>query len=185
MKNPISLTVMLTSLALGLGSTSLAGHSYGKNTFTDTARVISAKPVYQTIIVSTPRRECWTERVHHGHEGQGHRRDSYTAPLAGAILGGVVGNQFGGGNGKTALTIGGALLGASIGNDHTNTRRSPRRGSGLHEERHCETIEHERTREELTGYRVKYRYKGETFRTRMDHHPGDTLRVRVKVSPVH
>jgi outer membrane lipoprotein SlyB len=39
----------------------------------------------------------------------------YAAPAAGAVAGGVIGNQFGGGSGKTALTVVGALGGAFVG----------------------------------------------------------------------
>jgi outer membrane lipoprotein SlyB len=39
----------------------------------------------------------------------------YAAPVGGAVVGGVIGNQFGGGSGKTALTIVGALGGAFAG----------------------------------------------------------------------
>ena len=34
------------------------------------------------------------------------------------------------------------------------------------------------------GYRVKYRYKGRVFSTRMKHHPGKRIPVRVSVAPV-
>ena len=39
----------------------------------------------------------------------------YAAPVGGAVVGGVIGNQFGGGSGKTALTVVGALGGAFTG----------------------------------------------------------------------
>lgn len=39
----------------------------------------------------------------------------YAAPVGGAVVGGVIGNQFGGGTGKTALTVVGALGGAFAG----------------------------------------------------------------------
>jgi outer membrane lipoprotein SlyB len=39
----------------------------------------------------------------------------YAAPAAGAVAGGVIGNQFGGGSGKTALTVVGALGGGLLG----------------------------------------------------------------------
>jgi outer membrane lipoprotein SlyB len=39
----------------------------------------------------------------------------YAAPAAGAVVGGVVGNQFGGGSGKTLLTIAGAVGGGLVG----------------------------------------------------------------------
>lgn len=39
----------------------------------------------------------------------------YAAPAAGAVVGGLIGNQFGGGSGKTALTVVGALGGGLLG----------------------------------------------------------------------
>jgi outer membrane lipoprotein SlyB len=39
----------------------------------------------------------------------------YAAPVGGAVVGGLIGNQFGGGSGKTALTVVGALGGAFTG----------------------------------------------------------------------
>lgn len=39
----------------------------------------------------------------------------YAAPVGGAVLGGVLGNQFGGGSGKTLLTIAGAIGGGLVG----------------------------------------------------------------------
>ena len=38
--------------------------------------------------------------------------DHLIGTIAGGVAGGVVGNQFGGGNGKTALTVLGAVGGA-------------------------------------------------------------------------
>ena len=34
------------------------------------------------------------------------------------------------------------------------------------------------------GYRVSYEYGGEVYTTRMATHPGETIRVRVHVTPV-
>lgn len=39
----------------------------------------------------------------------------WAAPVGGAVVGGVVGNQFGGGSGKTLLTIAGAIGGGLVG----------------------------------------------------------------------
>ncbi|HZM44572.1 MAG TPA: glycine zipper 2TM domain-containing protein [Burkholderiales bacterium] len=39
----------------------------------------------------------------------------YAAPVGGAVVGGVIGNQFGGGSGKTLLTIAGAVGGGLVG----------------------------------------------------------------------
>jgi uncharacterized protein YcfJ len=151
-----------------------------RHQFEDVARVINVKPIYDTVQVSVPEQRCWRERVLRSS----YHRDSYTTPLVGAIIGGVVGNQFGRGSGKTAMTVAGTLLGASIGNDLDHSRYDDDDDYRPVHRRRCETVNNYESREEIVGYRVKYRYKGRIYRTRMDHDPGDTLRVRVTVRPI-
>ncbi len=90
-----------------------------------------------------------------------------------------MGNRFGKGSGKDAMTVAGALLGASIGND---LGKRPGR-SYTTQKRRCETVNHYQERKELVGYRVKYRYNGKTYKTRMASDPGRNMRVRVSVEP--
>lgn len=145
------------------------------------AKVVSVKPIYETIEVARPEQHCWKERSA-AYYPPHPRNESYTGTIAGAIAGGALGNQFGKGRGNDAMTVAGALLGASIGNDMTRQvhhRRPPRM------ERRCETTTRYDTREELVGYRVKYKFRGETYTTRMDRDPGKTIRVRVNVEPVY
>jgi len=47
----------------------------------------------------------------------------YAAPAGGAVVGGLIGNQFGGGSGKTALTIVGALGGGLLGHKAESNHR--------------------------------------------------------------
>jgi uncharacterized protein YcfJ len=167
------------ALALASSGTVQADNDYDPS-YVDTARVISVKPVYRLVEVSVPYEECWDEKI----AGSSHTyraRDSYVAPIAGAIVGGVIGNQFGGGSGKDALTVGGALLGAAIGD---NVRKTPRRHSSPRYEQRCSTTYETNTREELDGYKVKYRYNGEVFHTRMPYDPGDSIRLRVSITPL-
>ena len=44
--------------------------------------------------------------------------------LVGGLLGGVAGHQFGKGNGKTALTVLGAVVGAAAGSQVTQTQKT-------------------------------------------------------------
>lgn len=155
------------------GAASAGVHPLG---YVDSARVIWAKPIYETVEVSRPVRECWTERVVH----RGRRADSYTGAIAGGIIGGVVGNRIGRGTGRTVLTVAGGLLGASIGHDLSSRSGRPR----ISREERCEVVEHYEEQEQIAGYRVKYRYNGETFTTRTQEHPGQRIRIRVKVNPV-
>lgn len=164
-------TLILTLGLVGTTATALADGS-----FTDRARVISSEPLYETIRINEPVERCWNERVQRrGRAGS----DSYTPMIAGAIVGGVVGNQFGKGSGKDAMTVAGALLGGSVGND---LGKRPGR-SYVTSERRCEQVDNFRAHEELVGYRVKYRYNGKIFHTRTPYDPGRYLDVRVSVTP--
>jgi uncharacterized protein YcfJ len=163
-------TLMAMSL---LAATNMAA---ADNSFYDRARVLESKPVYETVRVNHPEERCWNEQVYHRGRGSS---DSYTPTIAGAILGGVVGNQFGKGSGKDAMTVAGALLGGSIGNDVGST---PRRGYTT-TERRCEMVDHFSDQDELVGYRVKYRYNDKVFWTRTKSDPGRYIRVQVSVAP--
>jgi uncharacterized protein YcfJ len=170
---------LMTVLISGCSALAISGAAVSGQSFVDKARVIEAQPQYETVEVANPVTECWTERVARND----YRRGSYTAPLAGGILGGVVGNQFGRGRGKTALTVAGALLGASMGNDHNRSHYRGRRG--VENVRRCETVDRYDQEQQLTGYRVKYSYEGQTYYTRTTEYPGKFIPVRVKVSPVN
>jgi len=170
---------IVTALTFGISAVAFSGAAFPEHGFIGKARVVDAEPLYETIEVARPTTECWTERVTRND----HRRDSYTAPIAGGIVGGVVGNQFGRGSGKTAMTVAGALLGASLGNDHNRSHYRPR--PTVDHVRRCETVDRYEQQQQLTGYRVKYRYEGQTYYTETTEHPGKFLPVRVNVSPVN
>ncbi len=61
----------------------------------------------------------WVKRGSPDQEPQVQRQVSRTppiqvSPIVGAVAGGIVGNQFGKGRGKTVMTIAGAVVGAEI-----------------------------------------------------------------------
>ena len=146
----------------------------------DYAKVVNVEPVTQLVKVETPRRECWTENVVHRAPGRG---TTYTPEIFGAILGAAVGRQFGNGRGQDAATVAGAVLGGSIGRDVKHRR--PRHGHHYRtQEERCHTVNDVHTEERVVGYQVTYRYRGNTFETRMDHDPGQRIRVKVHVKPV-
>ena len=144
--------------------------------YVDSARVIWSEPIYQTVEVLRPVRECWTERV----VRRGRRAESYTGTIAGGIIGGVLGNRIGRGRGRAVLTVAGGLLGASIGHDLSAGSSRPR----VSRKDRCEVVQHYDEEEQIVGYRVKYRYNGKTFFTRTQERPGKRIRVRVNVDPV-
>ena len=67
---------------------------------------------YKNVIQQTPYRvEVCQDRVQPAGDG------SATNELVGALFGGAIGNSFGKGDGKDAMTLFGALMGASLAHD--------------------------------------------------------------------
>jgi uncharacterized protein YcfJ len=165
----------LIAAAVGFGllmvsQASLAGKYY------DTARVLKVKPIFQTVQVNHPREQCWSEPVYH-RSG----RTSAVPMISGAILGGAIGNQFGKGSGRKALTVAGMLLGGAIGSDIAHANSYDRGYSTM--ERRCRVVDSYSSRQEVVGYRVKYRHNGVNHWTRTQEHPGRYINVKVKVRP--
>ena len=146
----------------------------------DYATVIETNPIIKTVRVSTPREECWDEEVvyreHHNGDG--------VAPVVGAVLGGALGNAVG--HHKRNKQVGavvGAILGATLGHAASSNAKGNHESHYRTEER-CEIKQEYHEEDRVIGYRVRYRYRDETYTTRTDIDPGDTLKVRVAVSPV-
>jgi len=137
----------------------------------DYARVIDVDPIVSRVVVATPQRECWTEQRVYS------RPNSATPTILGAIIGGVVGHQFGSGGSRNAATAAGVLLGASVGND-----QAMRNGTTeVRDVDRCAVSERRDWEERVDGYRVRYVYRGREYRTTMPYDPGYRVRVRVGV----
>jgi uncharacterized protein YcfJ len=168
----------IQAMIIGVTALTVCGTAAARTGFVEQARVIEAKPVYETVEVSYPVTECRMERVVRNDR----RRGSYVAPVAGGIIGGVLGHELGRKKrGETALTVAGTLLGATLGHEYnrSHTRHRP----AVERVRQCETVERYEQEQQLTGYRVKYRYDGHVFYTQTTEHPGNYIPVRVRVSP--
>jgi len=99
-------SLVLVSLFLGT-QLAMAG------SYTDYATVTSVEKVYKQYRTEEPYQECYIKETLQKNTGDG----SATNEIMGAILGGAIGNQFGEGDGKEAMTLAGIFLGASIEND--------------------------------------------------------------------
>jgi uncharacterized protein YcfJ len=170
----------LITLGAILMATSVAAQAGHHERYQDTAKVISAEPIYRTVEITTPERHCWDEEVERYHANN----HSYTGTVLGGILGGVIANRVSRhhGRGDNVATVAGALLGSSIGHDISH--RNSRGYTTTSTERRCEVSERTSYEEELVGYDVTYRYKGRLFTTRTDEHPGKRIPVDVDVRPV-
>ena len=141
------------------------------------ADVLRVDPIYDYVRASRPQRECYDDRVTRREDTRGNNTG---ATVLGAIIGGALGNQVGKGDGRKAATIAGAVAGGAIGNhaargdDRTYTET----------ERHCRDVDSNYEVRRIVGYDVEYRYRGETYMSRLGYDPGERLRVRVSVTPV-
>lgn len=151
----------------GYGRHERHGH---ERRYDDFARVIDVDPIIEISRTPYARQQCWDEQV--AYSGRGHN-DAAGAMILGGIVGGVVGNQVGEGRGRDAATLLGTLVGASIG--HEMNGRNGRPAPVVNQR--CRTITQYDESERVAGYRVTYRYRGQTYVTRTDRHPGSTIRV--------
>jgi uncharacterized protein YcfJ len=129
-------------------------------------RVVDSKPVYQS---GNRREECWNPRAGHYEERRDTRDSNVNGTVAGAVIGGVVGHQVDSGAGGT---IGGAVIGGLIGNQIDKGHNSNAQDD-LDYSR-CRVIGDGGT---VTGYDVRYEYRGREYTARLDHQPPRLLRV--------
>lgn len=160
-----------------------AGALADRHVIYDYATVLDSDPIVKTFQVSSPRQECWQEDVAWREDRRG---DNGVGTLVGGVLGGAIGNAVGHKtvNKKVGAVVGavlGATLGHAIGQD---TRRARPSAVRYGTQEHCEVHHDYYTEERVVGYRVKYRYRHQTYTTRMATDPGDTIKIRLAMSPV-
>lgn len=177
--NKLTLPSVLISLSMALPAMAKGPHHDNS----DWAKVTHVDPITRTVEYSTPHQKCWNERSH--YQQPRHNNDSMTSTIMGGIIGGALGNAVG--HSKKNKQVGavvGSILGASVGHGLSNNNSYDRHSnSSYYNGKRC-TVENEiRYEEEVIGYHVSYQYRGEEYKTRMNHHPGKRLKVRVSVEP--
>ncbi|NND44806.1 MAG: glycine zipper 2TM domain-containing protein [Xanthomonadales bacterium] len=142
------------------------------------ATVIEAEPVTRTTRRPVEERVCWQEEVYR----EVPERRSKVPVVLGAVLGGVIGNQFGGGSGRDAMTLAGAAVGGAMVADHQR-QQHPRRFYASLEDR-CGVNTQWTESRTVIGWDVVYEYQGETYLARVPDEPGERIRIEVAVRPV-
>lgn len=151
----------------------------------DYATVVDATPLFKTVRISTPREECWDERVpqyrNHYRRGDGDALGS----VLGGVIGGAIGNEVG--HSKKNKQVGavvGAIVGSTIGKSIANSGGNRHEEVGYTTEEVCRVYQDYHEEERVIGYSVRYRYNDETYTTRMKSDPGETIKLRLAISPV-
>jgi uncharacterized protein YcfJ len=178
MRRIASIVTLFATAVLGTG---LAAEP--ATTYYDYARVVHVEPLTRYVEVPEPRRECWRAPVER-HYRRSSTADATAGVLVGGILGGVIGHQIGGGDGRRAATAVGTVIGAGLGHSLAEGGGHGARDYQVTHERRCRVYDAYRTEERIDGYRVTYRYDGQTFVTRTEDHPGKRLRVQVRLEPL-
>ncbi|WP_110600232.1 glycine zipper 2TM domain-containing protein [Salinicola lusitanus] len=157
--------------ALGIAGGIAVGSYQSSESGPRYAEIVSVEPIVQT--TDTPREVCKNVTVTHQRPAKDENRIAGTA--IGAIVGGVVGNQFGGGSGKKIMTAAGAVGGGVAGNQ---VQQQMQQGDTYQTtEQRCSTVND--SKEETVGYDVRYRYDGEVHEAKLDEKPdGDRVLMR-------
>jgi uncharacterized protein YcfJ len=121
------------------------------------ATVLDSYPVYTERYVERYETVCY-DAVYGGNA------------LSGAIIGGLIGNQFGNGDGRDAMTVLGAIIGADMASRPTVGQR-------------CERVRRLVSEPLVSYYIVRYSYNGSIYEQRTDRNlrPGQTISVRMVI----
>lgn len=168
---------LFAALLLATTGSALAGHKGKPPGHIVTVPVDHVEPIYRVVETRAPRQDCRYET----YSRSGSRYQSHTPMILGAVLGGVAAREIANDHDDMA-GIAGALLGGSIGRDIGRYTQRP--GDYQTGGRVCTEVHDVQHREEITGYRVTYRYDGRSYTTRMDHDPGHIMDLKVRVEPI-
>lgn len=161
---------MLAGVGIGIAAASGIAAMAGLDMFSSGpkyAQVVTATPINETI--KTPRQDCRNVTVTHRRPVQDENK--IAGSLLGAVAGGVLGHQFGGGRGQDVATVAGALAGGYTGNQVQGNLQN--RDTYSTTQQRCQTV-YDKS-QKLLGYDVTYKIGDEQGKIRMDHDPGTKI----------
>jgi uncharacterized protein YcfJ len=118
-------------------------------------------------VVGPPEQRCWVERQQVYEDRRG---ANVPGAIAGAVIGGILGHQVGGGRGRDVATAGGAVAGAAIG---ANVGRGDQ-SSYAQDVQRCENVQGQL---QPDYWDVTYNFRGIEHHVQMSVPPGPTLTV--------
>ena len=163
-------TSMLAGMGIGVAAALGVAAVASMNVFDrgpQYAQVVSSTPITET--VKNPRKECRNVTVTHRRPVQDENR--IAGSVLGAVAGGVIGHQFGGGRGKDVATVVGALGGGYAGNQAQGAMQN--NDTYTTTEQRCKTV-YDKS-EKTLGYDVTYKIGDQQGKIRMDKNPGSQI----------
>jgi uncharacterized protein YcfJ len=132
-------------------------------------RLYEANVTSVRAVVQTPQQQCWVEREQINSDNS---QANVPAAIAGAVVGGILGHQVGGGSGKDVATALGAIGGAALG---ANVAQG-----GTRDVQRCNApVGHVRP----DYWDVTYYFNGQEHHVMMAHPPGRTVTVNDQGQP--
>ena len=126
-------------------------------------------------VLGTPGQRCWVERE---QLPQQQSRTNVPAAIAGALVGGILGHQVGGGTGKDIATAGGAVAGAMLGANIGRDGNAPQ--AQTRDVQRCENVP---SQARPDYWDVTYNFRGHEHRVQMTAPPGPTVTVNEHGEP--
>ena len=142
------------------------------------ATITNVTPNYQTINTPTTQQVCNTVEVPvYGRSGG---QASTGDTLFGALIGGALGNQVGGGKGKDAATVLGAIIGADVANKRSGSNQI----IGYRQEQRCNNVTSYTSQQQLKNYSIRYEWNGVQGRsyTFNQYSVGDRIPVSISIN---
>ena len=126
-------------------------------------------------VVGPPEQRCWVEREQVVQEQP---RSNVPGAIAGALIGGILGHQVGGGAGKDLATVGGAIAGGAVGSQIGRNGNSQE--PGTRDVQRCNTVP---SQAKPALWDVSYNFRGREHRLQMTSPPGATVTVNRQGEP--
>ena len=136
---------------------------------------------YRTVVREIPSTERICETVEVPIYGNVRGQASTGDTVLGAIIGGAIGNQVGGGKGKDAATVLGAIIGADIANKQGSNRQVV---TGYRIQQQCSEVIRREQQTQLKNYTIWYEWNGVRGRsyTYNQYNVGDKVPVSVSIN---
>ncbi len=122
-----------------------------------------------------------------GNSYGGSQTGRTVATVVGGVVGAVLGSQVGGGSARYATSAIGSMVGSQVGGSIYDQNRRQRLTGQVTV---CDPVPADGRYSNASygnagydAYDVTYEYAGRRYTSRMNHHPGDRVRVRVDVTP--
>jgi uncharacterized protein YcfJ len=138
-------------------------------------RLYEANVTSVRAVMGTPEQRCWIEREQVAQPQSG---VNVPATIVGAVIGGILGHQVGGGRGNDLATVGGAVAGGAVGANLG--RNSGGQAVGTQNVQRCSSTP---SQARPDYWDVTYNFRGLEHRVQMTTQPGPTVTVNGQGEP--